>query len=137
VVVVNAVAQVAAAVAVLVHLTAFVWETLLFRRPGVHWGVFKVPTEDVRPVRLWSFNVGLYNLFLGSGTAIGLVALNTGAEAVGRALVFYTCGFMVLAGIGLAVSDRLAMSRPKGTGMGGAIAQTTPALVAIIALALA
>ncbi|MER5264548.1 DUF1304 domain-containing protein [Actinosynnema sp. NPDC002837] len=132
----NAVAQVAAGVAAGIHVLVFVWETLLFRRPGVHWGVFKVPTEDVEPVRLWSFNVGLYNLFLGSGTIAGLIALNTGDEAVGRALVFYTCGFMVLAGIGLGVSDRLALSRPKGAGVGGTIAQITPALVAIVALAL-
>src|SRR5687768_16245659 len=85
VVVVNAVTQVAAGVAAGIHVLVFVWETLLFRRPGVHWGVFKVPTEDVEPVRLWSFNVGLYNLFLGSGTIAGLIALNTGDEAVGRA----------------------------------------------------
>lgn len=131
------VAQVAAGVAAAIHVLVFVWETVLFRRPGVHWGVFKVPARDVEPVRLWSFNVGLYNLFLGSGTVIGLVALNTGNEPVGRALVFYTCGFMVLAGIALGVSDRLAMSRPRGTGLGGAITQITPALVAVVALALA
>ncbi|MFJ6671585.1 DUF1304 domain-containing protein [Actinosynnema sp. NPDC091369] len=136
-VVVNVVAQVAAGVAAGIHVVVFVWETLLFRRPAVHWGVFKVPAQDVEPVRLWSFNVGLYNLFLGSGTVLGLIALNTGHEPVGRALVFYTCGFMVLAGIGLAVSDRLAMSRPRGTGIGGALAQITPALVAIVALAVA
>jgi putative membrane protein len=54
----------------------------------VHRGVFKVRTEDVEPVRRWSFNVGLYNLFPGSGTVLGLIALNTGDEPVGRALVF-------------------------------------------------
>ncbi|WP_236594896.1 hypothetical protein [Saccharothrix sp. 6-C] len=75
----NAVAQVAAGMAAGIHLRVFVWETLLFRRPGV-----------------------------------------------GRALVLYTCGFMVPAGIGLAVSDRLALSRPKGAGVVGAIAQLTP-----------
>ncbi|MFD1152383.1 DUF1304 domain-containing protein [Saccharothrix hoggarensis] len=133
----NAVAQVAAGLAASLHVLVFVWETVLFTKPGVHWGVFKVPTEDVPPVRLWSFNVGLYNLFLGAGTVIGLVALNTGDEAVGRALVFYTCGFMVLAGIGLGVSDRMALSRPKGAGVVGTISQITPALVAIVALALA
>ncbi|MBB5801718.1 putative membrane protein [Saccharothrix ecbatanensis] len=135
--VMSVVAQVAAGLAAGVHVLVFVWETLLFERPGVHWGVFKVRTEDVAPVRLWSFNVGLYNLFLGSGTVIGLIALNTGNESIGRALVFYTCGFMVLAGIGLGVSDRLALSRPKGTGVIGTISQITPALVAVIALALA
>ncbi|ROP36371.1 hypothetical protein [Saccharothrix texasensis] len=48
-----------------------------------------------------------------------------------------TCGFTVPAGIGLAVSDRLASSRPKGAGVVGAIAQLTPPLVAVVALLLA
>jgi putative membrane protein len=131
---VNIVAQVAAAVAVLVHLTAFAWETLLFRRPGVHRDIFKIPTGDVEPVRMWAFNVGIYNLLLASGTVIGLIAVNTGEETIGRAFVLYTCSFMALAGVGLGVSDRLAMSRPKGAGVVGTIAQLVPPLVAIIAL---
>ncbi|MFI9009027.1 DUF1304 domain-containing protein [Actinosynnema sp. NPDC053489] len=130
----NALAQAAAGVAALVHLTAFAWETVLFRRPGVHRGVFKVPARDVDAVRLWWFDVGLYNLFLACGTVIGLVA---GDAPVGRALVFSTCGFMVAAGVGLGVSDRLAMSRPRGSGVGGALARVVPALVAVVALALA
>lgn len=32
----NVVAQVFAGFAALVHVLAFVWETLVFRRPGVH-----------------------------------------------------------------------------------------------------
>ncbi|MGN0123315.1 MAG: DUF1304 domain-containing protein, partial [Rhodococcus sp. (in: high G+C Gram-positive bacteria)] len=41
------VAQLAALVAAAVHLLAFVWETILFRRPSIHRDVFRIPTEDV------------------------------------------------------------------------------------------
>jgi putative membrane protein len=51
-------------VVAVVHLLAFTWETLLFQRPGVHQGIFAIPTADVASVRLWAFNVGFYNLFI-------------------------------------------------------------------------
>jgi putative membrane protein len=35
-----------------VHLLAFAWEVLLFERPGVHRGIFAIPTSDVPAVRL-------------------------------------------------------------------------------------
>ncbi len=47
------VAQLAALVAAAVHLLVFVWETILFRRPSIHRDVFRIPTEDVQPVRMW------------------------------------------------------------------------------------
>ena len=131
----NIVAQIFAGIAALVHIVVWVLESFLFRRPGVHKGVFSVASEDVRPLLLWSFNVGFYNLFLGSGTIIGLVMLNTGDEAVGRALVLYTCAFMGLAGIVLGISDRLGLGRPKGTGWTGAVGQLTPPLVVFVATA--
>lgn len=43
---------------------------------------------------------------------------------------------MFLAGIALFVSDRLALSRSRGAGVGGAISQSAPPLVALIGLAL-
>ena len=49
------------------YILVFVWEALLFQRPGVHQGIFSVATADVPAVRLWAFGVGFYNLFLGSG----------------------------------------------------------------------
>ncbi|GAA4662633.1 MULTISPECIES: DUF1304 domain-containing protein [Amycolatopsis] len=124
--------QVLAGVAALVHLVAFAWETLLFRRPGVHRGIFRVRTEDVPAVLLWSVNQGCYNLFLAAGTVAGLVALHTGDATVGRTLVFYTCAFMALAGLVLAVSDLFALGRPRGSGWGGALAQTAPPLAALV-----
>jgi putative membrane protein len=122
-----------ALVAAAVHLLAFAWETLLFRRPGVHDGVFAIPTADVPPVRLWAFNVGFYNLFIACGLVGGVIAWMNGNEAGGRALVIYLCLFAFLAGIALFASDRLAMSRPRGKGVGGALAQGVPPLIALVA----
>ena len=122
-----------ALVAAAVHVLAFTWEVVLFERPGVHQGVFRIPTSDVPPVRLWSFNVGFYNLFLAAGITTGVILWINGQETVGRPLVIYVCLFMVLAGIVLYISDRLALSRPRGSGIGGAISQSTPPLIALLA----
>jgi putative membrane protein len=126
-------AQVFALVGAGVHFLAFFWEVVVFHRPGVHAGIFRIPTGDVRATRMWAFNVGFYNLFLGAGAVAGVVAWWSGR---GPWLVVYTCLFMFGAGIALAVSDRLAMSRPRGAGVAGALAQTVPPLVALVALAL-
>lgn len=41
-----------------------------------------------------------------------------------------------MAGIALFASDRLALSRARGNGVGGALTQTGPPLVTLIALVL-
>ena len=120
-------------VVAVVHLLAFTWETLLFQRPGVHQGIFAIPTADVASVRLWAFNVGFYNLFIACGLVGGVIVWMNGNEAVGRVLVIYLCIFAFLAGIALFASDRLAMSRPRGKGVGGALAQGVPPLIALVA----
>ena len=38
-----------ALVAAAVHVLAFTWEVVLFERPGVHQGVFRIPTSDGPP----------------------------------------------------------------------------------------
>ena len=129
----NAVAQIFALVAAAVHLLAFTWEVVLFDRPGVHQGIFRIPTADLPPLRLWTFNVGFYNLFLAAGITTGVILWISGQETAGRPLVIYVCLFMVLAGIVLYISDRLALSRPRGSGVGGAISQSTPPLIALLA----
>ncbi|WP_068276418.1 DUF1304 domain-containing protein [Aldersonia kunmingensis] len=125
-------AQIFALITAFVHVLAFTWEVVLWQRPGVHQGIFQVSTADLPPVRLWSFNVGFYNLFLAAGPIVGVVAWHLDYATVARTLVIYCCSFMALAGVMLFVSDRLAMSRPKGAGVGGAAAQCLPALVAVV-----
>jgi putative membrane protein len=122
-----------ALLAAAIHIVAFVWEALLFQRPGVHRGVFAIPTADVAPVRLWAFNVGCYNLFIAGGLIAGVIIWINGNESVGRAYVIYLCLFAFLAGVALFASDRLALSRPRGTGVGGALIQGVPPLVALLA----
>lgn len=119
-----------------VHVLAFAWESLLFQRPGVHRGVFSIPTADVPAVRLWAFGVGFYNLFLACGAVAGVIAWSAGDEAVGRALVIYVCLVWFLSGIVLFIADRLELGRERGKGIGGALSQSLPSLVALIAAVL-
>lgn len=130
------VAQIATLVAAGVHLLAFVWESLLFRRPSVHESIFRIPGSDVPAAHLWAFNVGFYNLFLASGAIAGVILWWAGQGTPGRTLVVYTCLFMFLAGIALAASDRMALSRQRGDGVVGALSQSAPPLVALISLAI-
>jgi putative membrane protein len=92
----------------------------------VHQGVFAIPTGDVGAVRLWAFNVGFYNILIAGGLVVGVIGWMNGNEAIGRALVIYLCIFGFLAGIALFASDRLALSWPRGKGVGGALAQGVP-----------
>lgn len=128
------VAQLFALAGAAVHVLAFVWEVCVFGRPGVHRDIFRIPTSDVPAARMWAFNVGFYNLFLAAGAVIGVVLWWSGDDVVGRALVLYTCSFMAAAGVALFVSDRLALSRPRGAGIVGSIAQTVPPAVAILGM---
>lgn len=125
-----------ALIAALIHIAVFVCEVLLFGRKAVHQGIFLTASADVPAVRLWAFGVGFYNLFLAAGTILGVALWAAGDAPVGRALVLYTCWFMVLSGIVLFIADRMAMGRPKGTGISGALGQAVPPLIAIIADAL-
>jgi putative membrane protein len=126
-----------ALIAAAIHLLVFVFEAFLITRPAIHQGVFAVPAADVPAVRLWSFGVGFYNLFLGLGMVAGVVAWMLGYVTVGQTLVFYLLVFIFLSGLVLLVADRLALGREKGSGIGGAIGQSGPPLIALVAAAIA
>ncbi|HEY9409717.1 MAG TPA: DUF1304 domain-containing protein [Jiangellaceae bacterium] len=121
----NAVAQVFAVIAGLIHVGIFVVESVVFRRPQIH-RRFLVAPEDVDVVRQWALNQGVYNLFLALGALGGVVVLAVGDETVGRTLVLFSCGCMVAAGLVLLATERsLARS---------ALVQAVPPLV-VLALA--
>lgn len=130
----NIVAQVFALLTSVIHVAFFVWESALFGRRSVHKGVFGVPADDVPAVRQWAFNVGFYNLFLAAGPLIGVIAHYAGNDVVARTLVLYSCSFAVLAGVALVLSDWVAKDRPKGASVRGALVQSVPALVAVVAV---
>ena len=91
-----------ALLAAAIHIVVFACEAFLIERPSVHEGVFGLPY--VPAVRVWAFGVGFYNLFLGCGMVVGVIAWMTGNETVGRALVIYICLFMILSGIVLFIA---------------------------------
>jgi putative membrane protein len=126
-----------ALLAAVVHLLVFVSEAFLIDRPAVYARMFALPADHVPAIRLWAFGVGFYNLFLGLGMIGGVVAWMLGYVTVGRTLVLYLLAFMFLSGLVLLIADRLALSRPRGTGIGGALGQSGPPLVALVAFALA
>lgn len=130
----NVVAQVAAAVAALVHLVVFPLESLLFRRPTVH-RIFKTATENVPSSMMWAFNMGFRNLFLALGVIGGLVLLHTGYPVIGATLVIYNCAYMALAGLTMGLSDGLGYYPEKGDSVAGTVGAAGPPLVALVALA--
>jgi putative membrane protein len=129
----TAVVWIFALIAAAIHIVVFVFEALLIQRHSIHWGVFKVPTGDVPAIRLWSFGVGFYNLFLGIGMVVGVIAWIAGYETVGKTLVIYLCLVMFFAGVVLFIADRLALSRPRGADKFGPLGQAGPPLIALLA----
>jgi len=121
---VNAVAQIFAVITGLVHLAAFVMESLVFRRAH---RVFQVRDEHVPAVRMWAFNQGFYNLYFAAAAIIGVILLHTGDVTVGKTLVLFACGSMFLAGVVLFVSD------PRRERLSGAIGQGLAPLVVLLA----
>lgn len=122
----NALTQVFAIISALFHVSAFVMESLLFRRPRVQ--RLMLGRANVEPgVYLWAFNQGFYNLFVAVGAIGGVIAYHSGQVAAGRALTLYACAFMAAAGVVLLVSDRRLWR--------GSLGQTAPPLVALVAAA--
>jgi len=120
-----------ALLAAAIHIVVFAWEALLIERPSVHRGVFGLPY--VPAVRVWAFGVGFYNLFLACGMIAGVIAWMSGNETVGRTLVTYICLVMILGGISLVTADRLGFGGERGKSIVGALAESLPPLIALVA----
>ncbi len=58
-------------IAALIHIGFFILESILFQRPDGY-KYLKIPAKDHSAIKLWAFNQGFYNLFLGLGTLLGL-----------------------------------------------------------------
>jgi putative membrane protein len=118
-----------------IHVLVFVWESFLITRPAVYSRIFAIPAADVPAIRLWAFGVGFYSLFLALGLIAGVSLWIGGWVDVGRALVGYLCAILFLSGVVLLIADRLGLGRRRGSGVGGALSQGIPSLIALIALA--
>jgi putative membrane protein len=94
--------------AVLFHVMAFVFESVLWTRPAV-FGRFGVASQaDADTTRSMAYNQGFYNLALALGVAVGLVLLTRTGDAflVGKTLVVFGTSAMTLAGAVLATTGR-------------------------------
>lgn len=94
--------------AVLFHVMAFVFESILWTRPAV-FGRFGVTSQaEADTVKNMAYNQGFYNLALALGTVVGLVLLvQTGdAALIGKTLVIFGTACMTVAGLVLATTGR-------------------------------
>ncbi|PRC44988.1 DUF1304 domain-containing protein, partial [Mycobacterium sp. ITM-2017-0098] len=89
---------VVAVLAALLHGYIFVMESFTWTSARTR-AVFGTTAEEAETTKLLAFNQGFYNLFLGIMTLIGVVAVFTGATAVGAALVFAGVGSMLAAAV--------------------------------------
>jgi putative membrane protein len=116
----------AAVLAGLIHAWFFVLESLWFMRPSV-FRRFGIASEaDAQVVRSFAYNQGFYNLFLAFGVAIGLALTAMRDPTSGRAILLFTCGSMIAAGIVLVLHNpRFARA---------AAIQVVPPLIAVLAI---
>src|ERR1700716_1904903 len=114
-----------AGLAALLHVYIWVMESFLWTSPRTR-ATFGTTEEEAQTTKLLAFNQGFYNLFLAIVTVVGVVAVFTGATAVGAALVFAGVGSMLAAAVVL-----IASSPDKAR---AAVTQGTLPLIAIVLL---
>lgn len=115
-----------AALAAALHVYIFVLESVLWTTPRAR-STFGTTAGEAAATKEMAFNQSFYNLFLAILIAVGIIAVASGATAVGAALVFAGAGSMVAAAL------VLLLSAP--TKRRAALTQMTPGLLAVIALA--
>ncbi|MBX3067024.1 MAG: DUF1304 domain-containing protein [Microbacteriaceae bacterium] len=95
-----------AGLAALVHVFAFVLESIIWPKPKV-WKRFGVKSQaDADVLEQMAFNQGFYNLFLAIGTGIGLFLLVYGNVMGGKWVLLITLSSMVLAAAVLLLTNR-------------------------------
>lgn len=105
-----------AALAAALHVYIFVLESLRWTAPRTR-ATFGTTPEEAETTKLLAFNQGFYNLFLAIVTVVGIIAVATGARAVGSALVFAGAGSMAAAAVVLLLSspDKARAAFTQGT----------------------
>ena len=120
----NPIAQAATLIAAAIHVFIFVLESVRFTEPSTYRRFFVESQRDAELLRPIFFNQGFYNLFLAIGAAGGVLVLNMGYVPAGRALLFFACGSMALAGLILMFTDRRFVR--------AGLLQSVPPLVALV-----
>ncbi|WP_371400786.1 DUF1304 domain-containing protein [Kribbella sp. NBC_00662] len=98
-------AQVLAIVIAVMLTVVFVMESILYRHPKLY-PLFLTKPTDFDAVRLWTVNVGWYNLTTAAALVIGVVLAANGRESAGTALVTFTAAQHTFLAVVLVVSER-------------------------------
>jgi putative membrane protein len=116
----NAVTQIFAVLAGIIHIGIFAMESLLFTNPKVS-RTFLGNAPMTPQLKVFAFNQGFYNLFLALGAIGGVIAGGT----AGKAIALFSCACIVGAGLVLIASNPRLWR--------GAVGQIVPAGIALIA----
>ncbi|WP_411720608.1 DUF1304 family protein [Mycetocola sp.] len=122
----NAVAQVLAVLVGITLIAVGVLEAFFYRDQRFH-SLFLIKPQDAAAVRLWTMNVGFYNMVFGLAILVGVVILNVGDSTVGRTLVYMVCASHVILGIVLAFVEPKLWRNAVGQAL-------LPSLVIVVAL---
>ena len=122
----NTLAAVLAIIDGLVLITVGVLESFYFRDRRLY-RIFLGEPGDQDAVRMWSFNLGFYNMVWGLGIITGVLIASFGDATVGHTLVIYTCIAQAILGVVLYVSERRLLT--------SALAQSVPPLIILAVLA--
>ncbi|HET6739779.1 MAG TPA: DUF1304 family protein [Kribbella sp.] len=98
-------AQVLAVVIAIMLAAVFVMESLLYRHPRLY-PLFLTKPADLDAVRLWTVNMGWYNLSTAAALVAGVVLVNADHGAAGHALVTFTAAQHSAMAVVLVVSER-------------------------------
>jgi putative membrane protein len=94
--------------AILIAVTlASVWvmESFLYRHPKLY-PLFLTRREDLDAVRLWTVNMGWYNLSTALALVVGVVLVHNGRLEGGQALVTFTAAQHVAMAVVLVATER-------------------------------
>jgi len=94
-------AQILAAVAAVLHVVIFVFESVLWTRPQVYGRFGIASAEQAETIRPMAYNQGFYNLALAVGVLVGVVlaGMDGDQNVVGRTLIAFGTACMAFAGV--------------------------------------
>ncbi|RKR75619.1 DUF1304 domain-containing protein [Frondihabitans australicus] len=119
-------AQLVAALAALLHIVFFLFESVFWTRPAIFARFGIGSQQEADTIRPMAYNQGFYNLALAVGVIVGIAMLEThgGSLIVAKTLVIFGTACMCVAGIVLATTGRSYRQ--------AAAIQFVPAVVALI-----
>ncbi|MEV7648708.1 DUF1304 family protein [Arthrobacter sp. NPDC089319] len=89
----------------LVLIAVGIAEAFYFRDPRFH-KLFLIRPQDVAAVRLWTINLGFYNMLWGLVLIAGVFIAAGGRTAIGETMIVFTCITHVILGAVLWFTER-------------------------------